>query len=99
MISHCELLIASRYHTIVAGLSLGIPTIAVGWHHKYVGVLQLFNQHKWVLDIQNVNLGMLKTQFAALWEDQESIREEIQSYIPQVKQDIFSGVENISKLL
>ena len=99
MISHCELLIASRYHTVIAGLSLGIPTIAVGWHHKYVGVLQLFNQHKWVLDIQNVNLEMLKTQFAALWEDQESIREEIQSYIPQVKQDIFSGVENISKLL
>ena len=99
MISHCELLIASRYHTVVAGLSLGIPTIAVGWHHKYIGVLQLFNQHQWVLDIKNVNLEILKTQFAALWEDQGSIRKEIQSYIPQVKQDIFSGVENFSKLL
>ena len=99
MINHCDLLIASRYHTVVAGLSMGIPTITIGWHHKYVEVLQLFNQNKWCLDIKNVNLEILKTKFSELYKNQESIREEIISYMPQVKQDIISSLENIIKLL
>ena len=99
MIGHCELLIASRYHTVVAGLSMGIPSITIGWHHKYAEVLKLFNQTKWCLDTKSINLEILKTQFSELYKNQDCIRKEIMSCIPRVKQDIISSFKNIIKLL
>lgn len=34
-IGRCELIISSRYHACVSALSQGVPTISLGWAHKY----------------------------------------------------------------
>ena len=34
-ISSCEELISSRYHACVSAMSNGVPTVTVGWSHKY----------------------------------------------------------------
>jgi len=99
MIDYCDFLVASRYHTVVAGLSMGIPTISIGWHHKYKEVLKLFNQSQWCFDIANVNLEILKTKFAKLYEEEDIIQKEIISYIPKVKQDIILSLKNIQFIL
>ena len=99
MIDYCDLLVASRYHTVVAGLSMGIPTISIGWHHKYKEVLKLFNQSQWCFEIANMNLDLLKTKFAKLYKEEDIIQKEIISYIPKVKQDIILSLKNIQFIL
>jgi colanic acid/amylovoran biosynthesis protein len=47
-IGAAELLIASRFHAIVGGLSQMVPTVAIGWSHKYVALLQDFDVADWV---------------------------------------------------
>jgi colanic acid/amylovoran biosynthesis protein len=42
LIEPCELLITSRFHAMVAGLSLCVPTVVMGWSHKYEEVLEMF---------------------------------------------------------
>lgn len=42
-------LIASRYHSCVAGLSAGVPTLVIGWHYKYDELLESYGQSKWIL--------------------------------------------------
>jgi polysaccharide pyruvyl transferase WcaK-like protein len=36
------LLIGSRYHALVSGLSQSVPTIATGWTHKYEQLMRLY---------------------------------------------------------
>jgi hypothetical protein len=36
------LLIGSRYHALVSGLSQSVPTIATGWTHKYEQLMKLY---------------------------------------------------------
>jgi colanic acid/amylovoran biosynthesis protein len=35
IIGNCDLLLSSRYHALIAALSQGIPSAAIGWSHKY----------------------------------------------------------------
>lgn len=35
LIGEFDLLLASRFHSLVFGLSQGVPAVAVGWSHKY----------------------------------------------------------------
>ncbi len=35
IIGCCDLVLASRYHALIAALSQGIPVAAIGWSHKY----------------------------------------------------------------
>lgn len=39
VISHFDLLVGSRFHALLAGLSMGIPVVALGWAHKYEALL------------------------------------------------------------
>lgn len=47
VIGGASLLIASRFHAIVGGLSQGVPTIALGWSHKYEELLKDFGVPDW----------------------------------------------------
>lgn len=46
-----EMVIASRYHAVVSALSSGVPTLALGWSHKYVEVLKDFLVPSWNFDV------------------------------------------------
>ncbi len=93
IINQCDVMVACRYHSIVASLSLGIPTLAIGWHHKYEGVLKLFQQQERVCNIETLNIGDLIRQFEDLWENREEIGNTIKHYLPGVKEKIFNGAE------
>lgn len=49
MVHECDALIASRFHAMIAGLSAGIPTLAIGWGHKYQEVLSTFGLKRYAL--------------------------------------------------
>ncbi|MBC8215997.1 MAG: polysaccharide pyruvyl transferase family protein [Candidatus Marinimicrobia bacterium] len=90
-IQECDVVIAARYHTIVASLSLGIPTLAIGWHHKYTGVLKLFHQENYMIDIRELDFDILSEKFSSLWKERKMAHGEIASYAKQVKNDVMQG--------
>ena len=91
IIGECDLLIGARYHSIVAALSMCIPTIAIAWHHKYHQVMGLVGQEKYVCDIETLNFTELQAMIDSLWKNRKKIRTEIASYIPFIKESILSG--------
>ena len=50
-IGTASLLIASRFHAVVGGLSQAVPTIAIGWSHKYGALMDDFGVPDWVTDL------------------------------------------------
>lgn len=47
-IAGSSLLISSRFHAVVGGLSQSVKTIALGWSHKYKALLDDFNVPDWL---------------------------------------------------
>ena len=46
-IGRADFLISSRYHGLVGGLSQNVPSISLGWSHKYEALLEDFGVAHW----------------------------------------------------
>jgi len=93
VIRQCDSIIASRYHTIIAALSQNIPVMIVGWHYKYNGVLRLFKQEQWIINVKDLTSTAIIKKFKIFWDHQDEIRQSISEILP----GIFSQVENGAK--
>lgn len=58
LIALCDALITSRFHGMISGLSLGIPTAVIGWSHKYAEVLAEFDLERYVIDFDAADLDI-----------------------------------------
>jgi polysaccharide pyruvyl transferase WcaK-like protein len=99
VIRECDVLVAARYHSIIAALSVGVPVVALGWHHKYVEVLRLFAQEENLCDIKEIKLDKLIAMFARLWKHRENARFAIRSNLPAVKEGVAAGARRTYALM
>jgi colanic acid/amylovoran biosynthesis protein len=99
VVSQCDVVVACRYHTIVAALSLAIPTLSISWHHKYQEVLKLFGQEHRVCDVKELRLEDLVNGFEDLWENREQIRQTIADFVPGIEDKILSGARAVHDIV
>jgi polysaccharide pyruvyl transferase WcaK-like protein len=60
IISTAYIHIGARYHSVVAALSSGVPTISLSWHPKYKDIMRMYNCENYVYDVvNNSNLNNL----------------------------------------
>ena len=71
IIASCEVLIASRYHSCVAALSSGVPTLVVGWHYKYEELLHWYGQDEWGISADECTSEKLISTFNSFWESRD----------------------------
>lgn len=74
IVSSADVLITSRFHAMISGLVLGVPTIVIGWGHKYLETMELYDMKKFALDFSNQNLNLGKMISKTL-SQKEQIRE------------------------
>ncbi|KGO93361.1 polysaccharide pyruvyl transferase family protein [Flavobacterium subsaxonicum] len=60
IIGKTKLLISSRFHGVVSGLSQGVCTFATGWSHKYPELLADYKVSENLLDIMDVETAKSK---------------------------------------
>ncbi|MGE5533872.1 MAG: polysaccharide pyruvyl transferase family protein [Bacillota bacterium] len=59
LIGECDLFIGARTHSIIAALSMGVPTIGIAYSHKTPGVLQMMDLAEYVCDFRTVTIEEL----------------------------------------
>ncbi|MGI6586242.1 MAG: polysaccharide pyruvyl transferase family protein [Lutisporaceae bacterium] len=94
-IASCEVLIASRYHSCVAALSSGVPTLVVGWHYKYEELLHWYGQDNWILSNENCTSEKLKSMFDCFWERRENERK----VIAEKYSDVYNALIEVGKVI
>ncbi|MBD3347012.1 MAG: hypothetical protein GF401_18310 [Chitinivibrionales bacterium] len=98
VIAHCDLLIASRYHSIVAAMSKGTPTVVVGWHHKYGALLDRFAQENCGLSCRDCDETRLWNLCKEIWANRREIKKTITTRIPELENEIYTAAEKMRSL-
>ena len=85
IIGSCDVFVSCRFHAMVAALSTGVPTLVLGWSHKYVEVLELFGQADRSIDAGALTGAKLAEATDALIADRVAVAAEIAAAHDSVK--------------
>ncbi|MBL7139310.1 MAG: polysaccharide pyruvyl transferase family protein [Planctomycetes bacterium] len=88
--------LGSRFHMLVAALSSGVPTAALGWSHKYVEMMSLLGQDRFALNWEKAETASFHSLIHRLWAEREAVRREIAERLPEVHRQ---AVENVRLVL
>jgi len=99
VIRECDAIVSARYHSIVAALSMGVPTFALGWHHKYAGILSLFGQEHRMCAIDSLRAEDVNAKFDELWRQRAEVRERILAGLADVRARVLAGAEQAASVL
>ncbi len=84
LIGSCSGMVTSRFHAMIAGLALCVPTMVIGWSHKYRETLKRLGVENFAIDYQNETLNILRlyTEFTASMAEIEA---QLKSKLTEVK--------------
>lgn len=85
VIRECDFVIASRFHSLVFALSLGIPSMAISWSHKYRELFRLFALDSFVLEDKGIQIGQIMETFEKLVKEREEVTGKINTTLPKLK--------------
>lgn len=82
-----QVLVTSRFHAMISGLSTCTPTVVVGWSHKYREVLDDFGLTEFGMDSSVLSSPAdLVAQVQRCIEDKSRIETQIREALPAVKE-------------
>ncbi len=73
LIGLCDVFVSCRFHAMVSALSMGVPTLVLGWSHKYVEVLERFDQADRSIDAAHLDPHRLDVAIDELVGDRVAI--------------------------
>jgi polysaccharide pyruvyl transferase WcaK-like protein len=86
VIAHCRYFIGARTHATIAALSNMVPTVSIAYSIKARGInLDLFGHENYVLPTPETDENTLMAYFMKLVSDEKSIRETLNTKIPEWK--------------
>lgn len=99
IIGNCELFIGSRMHANIAAISMGIPTLAIGYSHKTIGIMKMAGQEEFILNYQDLNYDIITEKLNQLWDEKESVSIDLKQKIIPIKENAFKNALLTKKLL
>jgi polysaccharide pyruvyl transferase WcaK-like protein len=84
LVGMSDALITSRFHGMIAGLCQCIPTMVIGWSHKYQETLADFGVEQYAIDYR-AELKEISNLFERFWSEREWIRKQLIQKIENIK--------------
>lgn len=101
IVSQLNVLLGSRYHSIIAGLSQGVPTLCLGWAHKYDEIAVEFGIPS--LRIETTDLQQSKekmvAEIRAALTDAEAIRASLHATAEAMKDRVREMFDHVAATL
>jgi colanic acid/amylovoran biosynthesis protein len=80
-----DLLVATRMHSAIFALSSGVPTLAIGYLHKSLGIMEMLDVARHVVDIDTISTEQILQAFDTLWAERSDIRRHLNTRIPAMQ--------------
>lgn len=96
VIGTLHLLVASRFHSMISSLSMGVPPVTYGWgDHKYIEVLEEFDVPELYASFADLDAVAFAKKFA----DVDARRDELSRRIRQAYVDVERQSEAVPQLI
>lgn len=99
VISRTDIVIASRMHAAIGALSCNIPTIVIGWSHKYDGIMNLLGLEDYVCRVEDLSSYGLISKVDGLVLKHDEIEKKIHNEMPGVKNSTMEGFRHLCDLI
>jgi polysaccharide pyruvyl transferase WcaK-like protein len=83
VIGQMDLIIGSRYHGIIAAISQMIPTVVLGWSHKYFELLSDVGIERYIADYKNLNTDDIFALVESAWIVRQEISGTLAHNVPE----------------
>ncbi len=77
LIACCDLLVASRFHAIISAMATGVPSVVIGWSHKYAEVLEPFALENFVIPYDQLNEEAVEDRVRRILAERNAISKRI----------------------
>lgn len=100
VISKCRFFIGGRTHSVISAYSTCVPTIAIGYSVKALGIASdLGINAKYVVDSKHIQTNLLINSFKDLINEEQNVRQHLLAVIPSYAKKAYGIKQEISKLL
>lgn len=99
LIGRCDFFVASRFHAMVSSLAMAVPTLVIGWSHKYREVLEMFELEQWAFGHDQLDSEYLNGRFDDLVAARTEIVAKLEKNLPAVKAKSLSQVDLIAAIV
>lgn len=99
LIGRCSLFVASRFHAMVSSLAMAVPTLVIGWSHKYREVLEMFELEEWAFGHDQLTPDHLWNRFEALAAQRGEVQSKLDRHLPEVKATSLAQADLIAELV
>lgn len=99
LIGRCSLFVASRFHAMVSSLAMAVPTLVIGWSHKYREVLEMFELEEWAFGHDQLTPEHLWNRFETLSAQRGDVQEKLDRHLPEVKRTSLAQADLIAALV
>ena len=104
IVGQCDLFVGARMHSLIAATSMGVPSIALSYSHKYHGVIgQMLGLSDYIIDIRELSPDQLAQKLVEetrnLWKERIKVRTHLENTVPLVQQRAQENVDLILKVL
>ena len=89
VIGKSDFLVASRYHSLVAALSMRTPVGVIGWSHKYDELMQDIGLSDYITEVKsNDSSESVLETIKRTYSDRDIIKTKIEEAMPQIEKGI-----------
>jgi colanic acid/amylovoran biosynthesis protein len=76
--------VGSRYHSLIASLSMGVPSVATSWSHKYEELMGLLGVHEYCIGKEDITEKDICDRLMALQRNYPELQQTITSRAKQL---------------
>lgn len=99
VIGSVDLVLASRFHSLVFALTQGVPVVALGWSHKYRELLRSFGLENFVIDHDRVDAAEVISLVEAAWRHRASNSVRIRETVPRLQAQVEALFDEVATMI
>lgn len=96
IIGKTDLFVACRFHAMVSSLAMGVPTLVLGWSHKYMEILERFDVKEFGIDSRKLSQETLSESFETLLNEKDQTAKKLKQHLPEVRKLSLTHIQLIA---
>ncbi|MBS7633141.1 polysaccharide pyruvyl transferase family protein [Candidatus Bathyarchaeota archaeon] len=93
LLNEMDMIITSKLHPGVMGVSGYVPTLCIAYDHKQTGLFKLLEMENCIIPITEAFYERISSKIDFIWRDKERIKASLQTRIPVLQESIRKAVE------